>query len=130
MKVIAYIVLILLVSQGLLSCSSHKEEETIKWEYKVLDINGHDLGNFYSRMTPTPIHIQSQLDSLGNEGWELVDVYTYVETVHPNFGNEKYVVGIQPNTRTQGVSYVFKRIKKADDKRPSTPKGENSSNQK
>lgn len=43
------------------------------------------------------------------KGWELVDIYTMIETVHPNFGNKKYVTGLQPNTRTQAICYVFKR---------------------
>jgi len=33
------------------------------------------------------------------------------ETVHPNFGNEQYVSGIEPNVRTAEIDFVFKRKK-------------------
>lgn len=46
-------------------------------------------------------------NSLGDEGWELVDVFEETETVHPNFGNSEYVTGIQPNVRTSEISFVF-----------------------
>lgn len=54
----------------------------------------------------------SQLNEMGSQGWELVDVYTMTETIHPNFGNSSYVTGLQPNVRTSEVAFVFKRPKK------------------
>ncbi len=54
---------------------------------------------------PTP-----QLNKLGEEGWELVSVYTTTETVFPNFGNKEYHTGVKSNTRTQTVNFVFKRF--------------------
>lgn len=43
--------------------------------------------------------------------WELVGTVTEIETVHPNFGKEDYVTGIQPNTRTSGTILIFRRRK-------------------
>lgn len=51
------------------------------------------------------------LNMFGIDGWELVDVYTIVETSFPNFGSEEYVTGIRENTQTSSVNYVFKRRK-------------------
>lgn len=53
----------------------------------------------------------SELNKLGDEGWELVSTYTTIETKFPNFGNKKYVVGIRDNTRTEKICFVFKRKK-------------------
>lgn len=66
----------------------------------------HSYSDFWARSIDVP---QAEMDTLGAHGWELVDVYTRIETVHPNFGNEKYVTGLQANTRTAAVCYVFKR---------------------
>lgn len=78
------------------------------WEYRTIEVWGENYGNFYARAQPIP---KSDLDTLGANGWELISVYTLTETVHPNFGNEKYITGLQPNTRTSAVCYVFKRPK-------------------
>ena len=43
--------------------------------------------------------------------WELVANITEIETVHPNFGKEDYVTGIQPNTRSKNVILIFRRRK-------------------
>lgn len=48
-----------------------------------------------------------------------------LETVYPNWGNEKYVTGIQPNVRTMSVVLILKRPaqdKKAEKKEESTEK--------
>lgn len=87
------------------SCSNEKLESQ-KWEYKTLAVNGNDFSEFWAKNFPVPVE---KLDSLGSQGWELVDVYTQIQTVHPNFGNAKYVTGLQPNTRTCLILYVFKR---------------------
>ena len=87
------------------SCSNEKQESQ-KWEYKTLEVIGYDFSEFYPRYFPVPVE---KLDTLGSQGWELVDVYTQIQTVHPNFGNDKYVAGLQPNTRTSLILYVFKR---------------------
>lgn len=79
-----------------------------KWEYKIVTIEAKSGTDF----APNTFSISSEdLNLFGMEGWELVDVYTTLETVHPNFGNSEYVTGIRENTRTESVNYVFKRKK-------------------
>ena len=105
MKNLIYFFVAITVAVGITSCSN-KEEGPQKWEYKTLAVNGNDFGEFYAKNFPVPVR---KLDTLGSQGWELVDVYTQIETVHPNFGNAQYVTGLQPNTRTCLILYVFKR---------------------
>ena len=52
---------------------------------------------------------QAQLQSLGGEGWELVDSFLEMETAFPNFGSSEYVTGLQPNVRPQRAVLLFKR---------------------
>lgn len=85
------------------SCSYNPQ-----WEYKVVKLTGiQDLSGDFGAMTfndPT-----GQLNKLGEEGWEVATSYTEENTVHPNFGDSKYVTGLQPNTRTATVTIVLKR---------------------
>lgn len=92
---------------GISSCTKEEEKPQLqKWEYKTLTVPG----NAYSPFLPKRISVpMNELTTLGIQGWELVDVYTHIETVHPNFGNDKYVTGLQPNIRTDSIVYVFKR---------------------
>lgn len=77
-----------------------------KWEYKVVSVPGTSSADF----TPMVFGDEtSMLNEMGEEGWELVDTYTETSTVFPNFGNEQYVTGLQPNTRTTVINFVFKR---------------------
>lgn len=79
-----------------------------KWEYKIVTVENEQASAFEA----SEIKVSSEdLNLFGEEGWELVDVYTIVETEHPNFGNSEYVTGIRENTRTASVNYVFKRKK-------------------
>lgn len=87
------------------SCSK-KDPEPQKWEYKTLAVWGESYSDFHENYIGIP---QYEMDSLGAHGWELVDVYTRIETAHPNFGHKEYVTGINANTRTSAVFYVFKR---------------------
>lgn len=108
---------------GMGSCKKEQNQDYVtKWEYKTLIAWPEDLGlgnKFVNNVIPVPAE---ELNKLGQEGWELVTVYTEIQTVHPNFGNDKYVTGLQPNTRTQGVFYVFKRPIRDD---YNSSKGEN-----
>lgn len=114
MKHLIYILISVALALGSISCSREgKIKESQKWEYKIISSWGVDRSDYLSKGIPVP---ENELNKLGDEGWELVDVYTRIETVHPNFGNAKYVTGLQPNTRTEAVFYVLKR-----------PKNENSS---
>ena len=83
------------------SCSSN-------WEYKIVTVEN---SNSYEFSSPSFSVSSEDLNLFGEEGWELVDVYTIIETEHPNFGNSEYVTGIRENTRTQSLNYVFKRRK-------------------
>lgn len=105
MKKLIYTIVTFAVALGIASCSTEKEGQQ-KWEYKTLTVWGDSYSDFYGRSIDVP---QAQMDTLGAHGWELVDVYTRIETVHPNFGNDQYVTGLQANTRTAAVCYVFKR---------------------
>lgn len=85
-----------------------------KWEYKVLSVSserysrtGTDAGK-----STTASPSESELNKLGLEGWELVASYLEMETAHPNFGNESYVTGLQPNIRPQRSVLIFKRLSK------------------
>lgn len=78
-----------------------------RWEYMSLPVAAtgafSDVGD--ADIAPDV----SELDALGQAGWELVDVITEVETVHPNFGSSQYVTGLQPNTRADRAVLLFKR---------------------
>ena len=110
MKKLIYLLVAITVATGIDSCSK-KEEGPQKCEYKTLiawgELSG-EIDYFSPNSIPVP---EEELNKLGEDGWELVSVYTRIQTVHPNFGNDKYVTGLQPNTRTHGVFYVFKRLK-------------------
>lgn len=98
-KIYVFIVLMLLVS----ACSMNSN-----WEYKIVSVEAESNDDF----DPNTFAVTSEdLNMFGTDGWELVDVYTTIETVHPNFGNSEYVTGIRENIRTESVNYVFKRKK-------------------
>lgn len=105
MKKLIYILSVFILVIAVASCSKD-EERYQKWEYKTIEVWGDAYSDFYPKHFEIP---QARMDTLGAQGWELVDVYTMVQTAHPNFGNAQYVTGLQPNTRTAGVFYVFKR---------------------
>ena len=92
--------LCLLVAVATVSCGSNN------WEYKVVTVNAENAEKFSAREMKVS---SDDLNLFGKEGWELVGMYTLTETVHPNFGNEEYVNGLQPNVRTSEVNFVFKR---------------------
>lgn len=107
MKKVFYFIVAAFVALGLASCSKEKKEEgPQKWEYKTLIVYTYSVSDYFN---PIIFYPKDRLDELGTEGWELVNVYTTIETAHPNFGDAKYVTGLQPNTRDNSVNYVFKR---------------------
>lgn len=110
MKKLIFLLVVASMALGITSCSK-KQEESQKWEYKTL-ISWAELPSQFDYFSNTSIPVpEEEMNKLGEDGWELVSVYTRIQTVHPNFGNDKYVTGLQPNTRTHGVFYVFKRLK-------------------
>lgn len=94
---------LLILVFAFVSCQKSEREQ---WEYKTLKLEGRAYADYFSNMFDNP---DSKLNALGKEGWELVTAFTETETVHPNFGNAQYVTGLQPNTRTSSVIFVFKR---------------------
>lgn len=110
MKSIIKLLAISAISCGIWSCS----KEPQKWEYMEYHSIGTPLGNFTGRAWLCEENEVDTLNALGEQGWELVDVFTRTETVHPNFGNPDYVTGLKPNTRTSETIYVFKRPKSKD----------------
>ena len=111
----------LLVSCVLMAACT-KNAESSKWEYKVMTIEGATLDEGCTglmwqtqRIADKTIRYFSEeemrdsLNSVGQQGWELVDIVALVETLHPNFGDKNYATTTQPNTRTQELKLVFKR---------------------
>lgn len=85
------------------------------WEYKTLSVSnqsGADESHYLMDASRSKFALtDNDLNKLGAEGWELVDVYTLNETAFPNFGNSDYVTGIRENMRTSVIKLVFKRKK-------------------
>ncbi len=84
---------------------------TTKWEYKTISVKGEaqeTMANFQANKFDVS---DESLNLFGKDGWELVAIYEKTETVHPNYGNEEYVSGLQPNVRTAEINFVFKRKK-------------------
>lgn len=100
------IILSICICLAIASCTS-------KWEYKIVSAGSKQFDEPLSKYAKFIENVFVVNDSLlnvyGAEGWELVDVYEKTETVHPNFGDDKYVTGIQPNVRTSEISFVFKK---------------------
>lgn len=118
-------IFILLISLLLGACSN-KDTSVPQWEYKIISFPGSQLPSVYSPNDkealielsnsqtlnfPETTAIPNSLNLYGKEGWELVNVYTTIETVFPNFGDKDYHTGIKDNTRTNAINFVFKRIK-------------------
>ncbi len=95
------------------SCQKKGPQPITKWEYKEIIMEGTPRGDFFSKQfyNPTDNHnnIGQSFEDLGKEGWELVDVYTEIETVYPDFGGEKTIIHYKENTRTSAIHYIFKR---------------------
>jgi hypothetical protein len=92
-----------LLSFVLLSCSD-------KWEYKMVSVKGKEQETAKFESNRFEVTDES-LNMFGKDGWELVGIFEKTETVHPNFGNDQYVSGLQPNVRTAEINFVFKRKK-------------------
>ncbi len=117
------IMMLFLVTGLLVSLSSCGAQGTgpgtdQKWEYLIERVSGQTASSENEEFKTKRVNIdEDALNELGAEGWELVGTYEETETVYPNWGNEKYVTGIQPNVRTHGVVFIFKRpaiVKKGD----------------
>jgi hypothetical protein len=82
-----------------------------QWEYQTVSLSSE--GNERTGLDAVKFaSIQWEANTvaaMGTEGWELVDTYLELETAYPNFGDEDYVTGIQPNVRPQALTLIFKR---------------------
>ena len=82
-----------------------------RYEYKVIDFlaeSNERTGTGALKYASVSIQGE-QMQKLGAEGWELMDVFLEMETAFPNFGDSQYVTGLQPNVRPQRAVLLFKR---------------------
>jgi hypothetical protein len=49
-------------------------------------------------------------NEMNREGWELVDTYTEIYTLFPNFGQKGYHTGMKENVKVKNICFVFKRL--------------------
>ncbi|WP_460194640.1 DUF4177 domain-containing protein [Thermosynechococcus sp. FA-CM-4201] len=84
-----------------------------KWEYKTVYVRAKTVSSDaypkFSAKEVSLMELESEVEKLGKQGWELVDSFVEDETVHPNFGQSNLVVGLQPNVRPNRVVLLFKR---------------------
>lgn len=99
----------MLVSCQIETKESATESKIQTWEYEVVKVVGKNAKS-YAKFNPLVFDDQKDmLNKMGQEGWELVNIYTEIATVFPNWGNEKVVTGIRDNVRTSVIHFVFKR---------------------
>jgi len=88
-----------------------------KWEYFIYKLNPtprdyekeYTIGDYEDKEANFFNPNIEVLDSLGSEGWELVDTYTEVYTLFPNFGQKGYHTGMKENVKVKNICFVFKR---------------------
>lgn len=112
LKIIAVIlgltVVILAVFLWIFCCN-----QTGEYRYKVVTVDVEKGSAAYggdeehAHYSISAIAIENHLRSYGD--WELVDVIEEIETVHPNFGNDQYVTGLQPNVRICKIHLVLRQ---------------------
>lgn len=117
LEVLSFVILALILIVTVSLKIGQNDAANQKWEYKTLVFtpteNNERVGEgseAYNTILPS----EADMDQLGSEGWELVTSYLEMETAYPNFGNEEYVTGIQPNVRPQSVVLIFKRSASGD----------------
>ena len=88
-----------------------REARQSRYEYKVVAIpsQGHERKGSAALAVASIDPSEAELTSLGSAGWELAGSYLEIETAYPNFGDDKYVTGLQPNIRPQRLVLVFRR---------------------
>jgi len=89
-------------------------ERPVTWEYRVVSIGpavAHDRGlTIEGGMAQNQINVSdTQLNTLGLQGWELAGSYLEMETAFPNFGSADYVTGLRDNVRPQRLVLILKR---------------------
>lgn len=105
---------------GLMLVSCNKPRQNPLWEYRIITIVGstpfkddadgeYKVMNDMSHKGILTKELQDSLDVAGRQGWELVDIVPFIETVYPNFGDVQYHTGVKTNTRTYMVRMFLKR---------------------
>ena len=81
-----------------------------RYEYKVVTFAGSDESRTgEAAMKPTSIEVDDkELSRLGSQGWGVVNSFFEMETAYPNFGNDKYVTGLQTNIRPQRLVILLR----------------------
>ena len=88
-----------------------RREMDVRYEYNVVAFSSEGNSRLgkeaaaFSTVTPS----NEDLDKAGLAGWEVVTSYLEVETAFPNFGDDKFVTGIQPNVRPQRLVVILRR---------------------
>jgi len=103
------IITLLLIALGFPFFSVFKPAQT--WEYKHITLvagRNKRIGEGAFEYSSINLY-ESDLNKLGNTGWELVGSYLEMETAFPNFGKSDFVTGLQPNIRPQCLVLIFKR---------------------
>lgn len=81
-----------------------------RYEYKVLTVAA-DASDRTGEGALKPAGVtldERELSKLGGQGWDVVASFLELETAFPNFGDAKYVTGLQPNVRPQRVVLVLR----------------------
>lgn len=88
-----------------------REARQARYEYKVVNVvaDGGDRQGDDALKLATATPSEPELTRLGSAGWELVGTYLELETAYPNFGDSKYVTGLQPNVRPQRAVLILRR---------------------
>ena len=81
-----------------------------RYEYKVVAVASNASGRTgEDAMKAAMVTIdEKELTRLGNQGWEIVTSFIEVETAYPNFGDAKYVTGLQTNVRPQRLILILR----------------------
>lgn len=81
-----------------------------RYEYKVVIVAADAHGRTGDgAMKPSSVKLDEKaLAQLGNQGWEIVGSYLELETAYPNFGDAKYVTGLQTNVRPQRLVMILR----------------------
>ena len=80
------------------------------WEYKVVTLtSGLSRTGSEAFEISTLVPSDESLNAYGKDGWELVSTHIEMETAHPNYGNDDYGSGLQPNVRPQRLVMFLKR---------------------
>ncbi len=83
----------------------------VSWEYTTASIvvTTERTGNPAAKNAYIQFDASEMTRQHGAKGWELVTCYLEMETAFPNFGDDKFVIGIKSNVRPSRLVLIFKR---------------------